>query len=61
MKKFQINSSDMIKLRVYWVALGVMCHVEVMLYNYKTTLNNCIYIQLRRRPPEDEQGNVRNM
>ena len=21
----------------------------------------CIYIQLRRRPPEDEQGNVRNM
>ena len=21
----------------------------------------CIYIQLRRRPPEDEQGNARNM
>jgi hypothetical protein len=44
MKKFQINSSDMIKLRVYWVALGVMCHVEVMLYSYQITLNNCIYI-----------------
>ena len=29
MIKFQINSSDMIKLRVYWVALGVMRHVEV--------------------------------
>jgi hypothetical protein len=22
---------------------------------------DCIYIQLRRRPPEDEQGNARNM
>jgi hypothetical protein len=31
MIKFRINSSDMIKLHVYWVALGVMCHVEVML------------------------------
>jgi len=41
MIKFQANSSDMIKLRVYWVALGVMRHVEFMLSSYKTTLNNC--------------------
>jgi hypothetical protein len=25
------------------------------------TIPEAIYIQLRRRPPEDEQGNVRNM
>jgi hypothetical protein len=49
MIKFQINSSDMIKLRVCSVALGVMCHV----YNYN--------IKLQCRPPEDEQGNARNM
>jgi len=24
-------------------------------------IRGCIYIQLRRRPPEDEQGNARNM
>jgi hypothetical protein len=38
MIKFQINSLDMIKLRVCWVALGVMRHVEVMLSSYKITL-----------------------
>jgi hypothetical protein len=37
MIKFQINYLDMIKLRVYWVALGVMRHVEVMLSSFKTT------------------------
>jgi len=41
MIKFQINSSDMIKLCVYWVALGVTRHVEVILSSYKITLNNC--------------------
>jgi hypothetical protein len=25
------------------------------------TIPEAAYIQLRRRPPEDEQGNVRNM
>jgi hypothetical protein len=39
----------MIRLRVYWVALGVMRHVEAA------------YVQLRRRPPEDEQSNAWNM
>jgi len=38
MLKFQIKSSDMIKLRVYWVSWGVMCHVEVMLPSYKIKL-----------------------
>jgi hypothetical protein len=37
------------KLHVYRVALGVMRHLETA------------SIQLRRRPPKDEQGNVRNM
>ena len=37
MIKFQINSSDMIKLRVCWVALGVMRDVEVMLCKYLVT------------------------
>jgi hypothetical protein len=37
MTKFRINSSDMVKLRVFWVALGVMRHVEVMVSSYKTS------------------------
>jgi hypothetical protein len=41
MIKFQINSFDMIKLRVYCVAQSLMRHVEVMLSSFKTTLNNC--------------------
>jgi len=28
---------------------------------YRVTLPEAAYIQLRRRPPEDEQGNARNM
>jgi len=51
----------MIKLRVYLVALGVMRHVEVMLSFYRVTIPEVAYIQLLRRPPEDEQGNARNM
>jgi len=27
----------------------------------RVTIPEAAYIQLRRRPPEDEQGNVRNM
>jgi len=40
-KILEKNSSHMIKLRAYRVALGVMRHVEVMLSSYKITLNNC--------------------
>jgi len=28
---------------------------------YRMTIPEAAYIQLRRRPPEDEQGNARNM
>jgi len=28
---------------------------------YRVTVPEAAYIQLRRRPPEDEQGNARNM
>ena len=28
---------------------------------YQVTIPEAAYIQLRRRPPEDEQGNARNM
>jgi hypothetical protein len=27
----------------------------------RVTIPEAVYIQLRRRPPEDEQGNIRNM
>jgi len=27
----------------------------------RVTIPEAAYIQLRRRPPEDEQGNIRNM
>jgi len=29
--------------------------------NYSVTIPEAAYIQLRRRPPEDEQDNARNM
>jgi len=28
---------------------------------FTVTIPKAVYIQLRRRPPEDEQGNARNM
>jgi hypothetical protein len=28
---------------------------------YRVTIPEAAYMQLRRRPPEDEQGNARNM
>jgi len=31
------------------------CHLQTV------TIPEAAYIQLRRRPPEDEQGNARNM
>ena len=35
--------------------LQVTCHLQ------RVTIPEAAYIQLRRRPPEDEQGNARNM
>jgi hypothetical protein len=37
-----------------------MHHVEVMLSSYEI-IPGAAYIQLRRTPPEDEQGNAQNM
>jgi len=33
----------------------------VIVYMQSLTIPEAAYIQLRRRPPEDEQGNARNM
>jgi len=36
-------------------ASGIVTHF------YRVTIPEAAHIQLRRRPPDDEQGNVRNM
>jgi hypothetical protein len=38
-----------------------ICSVWRQLTFYRVTIPEGAYVQLRRRPPEDEQGNARNM
>jgi len=45
----------------YPAHLQEVCVVIVYMQPLVDVTSGCIYIQLRRRPPEDEQGNARNM
>ena len=38
-----------------------ICNAKQARQIYQVTIPEAAYIQLRRRPPEDEQGNARNM
>jgi hypothetical protein len=46
---------------IYVVIVYMQPLVSSQLTFYRMTIPEVAYIQLRRRPPEDEQGNARNM
>jgi hypothetical protein len=55
--------SEMLSLSIFTHKIGSKLHYSNFrqITFYRVTIADAAYIQLRRRPPEDEQGNARNM
>jgi len=55
------SSSGGLRRNCTYAASGILLTGAQDSHLQRVTIPQAAYIQLRRRPPEDEQGNARNM